>query len=123
MVDSLRAEGRGSDLYCSECPKNNSIAHTYLISRVALVVRASGLPLGGISGLNLDRAGSRESIASLSRLFRGIFEAVLPFFWRSEGPRDYPVRAFKCLPPRPPNLPRSKPRSLFLHATCLLIEA
>ena len=86
-------------------------------TRLWLIARAPGLPLGGISGLNLDRSESRKSIASLFRLFKSIFEAVLPFFWWSEG------LASKALPPGPPNLPQSNSRSSLLHAKYTLIEA
>ena len=74
-------------------------------TRLWLIARASGLPPGGISGLGMDSAGSGKSIESLFRLFRGTFEAVLPFFWQLGGPQDFPVQASKALPPGPLNLP------------------
>ena len=40
----------------------------------------------------------RKSIASLFRLSRGIFEAALPFFWQSGGPRGCPRSMIRLLP-------------------------
>ena len=97
---------------CFECilfklPKNKSHRthvsrahkpHITRRTRLWPIARAPGLPLGGISGLGPDRSESRKSIASLFRLFKSIFEAVLPFFWRSEGPRDFPRSVIRSLP-------------------------
>ena len=46
----------------------------------------------------MDSAGSGKSVESLFRLFRGTFEAVLPFFWQSEEPRDFPRSVIRLLP-------------------------
>ena len=117
--------GPGLWLYCSKCPKIMPFqVHKYTVqsvqksiashtrkprartsyqrrTRLWLIARAPGLPLGGISGLGPDRSESRKSIESLFRLFKSIFEAVLPFFWRSEGPRDFPRSVIRSLPTTP----------------------
>jgi len=64
---------------------------------------------GEVPRLGLDRAGSMGFVVLIFFYYLEIVSrvALLPFFWRSEGPRDYPGLALKYFPPRldPPTKP------------------
>ena len=90
----------------SKCTKNKCITRRQ-VARTHPILRARAgshplhrhpdFPWEVISCIFLDRAGRRRSVSSFSTLFRGSFEAVLPFFWSSDVPRDYPGSVIRSL--------------------------
>jgi len=67
-------------------------------TRLPLITRTSSLPLGEVSCLGLDGAGSRKFAMANFTPFRGSFEAILPFFWWSKRRWDYPGFVIRSLP-------------------------
>ena len=90
----------------SKCTKNKCIARRQ-VARTHPILRARTgshpphghpyFPWEVISCIFLGRAGHRKPVSSFSTLFRGSFEAVLPFFWSSDMPRNYPIRTLNSV--------------------------
>jgi len=69
-----------------------------VVTRTSLPSHIPRFPLGEVLRLGLDRSESRESLVLIFALFRDSFEAILSFFWWSEGPRNYPRSMIQSLP-------------------------
>jgi len=77
--------------------KLKSRAHTPISRAHAPLARRTDALIspGGNSCPGLNRTRGRESIPSISTLFRGGFEGILPFFCSTERIWDYPETALK----------------------------
>ena len=101
MLQSL-VVGSPTILICrSKCTKSKRIARAHLILHARAAPHPPhghpDFPWGVISCISLGRAGCRKSVSLFSTLFRGSFEAILPFFWSSDVLRDYPESVIRSL--------------------------
>jgi len=77
-------------------------AHLTRYTHLPPLTRIPRFILGEVPCLGLGRADGRGSVVLIFALFREIVSRViLPFFWRSEGLRNYPRSMIRSLPSVP----------------------